>query len=145
MLKSIVSRRIDVNALTFAKGYWAAIVSKVCYGLFLTSIKNKTIYRLGKMHVYIARNIQGMAPNTPAIVTLDGMKWWWLSTYIAKKTLMFTCQILSLAMDSLYNQILVYRLVESKALQYSTDQTAPVADIVRILKEYKMIEHINRE
>ncbi len=46
-------------------------------------------------------------------------------------------------MDSLYKQILVYRLVEIKVLQYSTDQTGPVADIARILREYNMIEHIN--
>ncbi len=76
MLKSIESRRIQINPITVSKGYWAAIVSKVCYGLFLTSIKNKTLGRLDKMHVYIAMNIQGMAPNTPAIVALAGMKWW---------------------------------------------------------------------
>ncbi len=28
-------------------------------------------------------------------------------------------------------------------LHYSTDQTGPVSDIVRILKEYNMIEHMN--
>ncbi len=56
---------------------------------------------------------------------------------------MFTWQILSLTMNSLYKQILVYMLVEIKVLQYSTDQTVPVADIVRILKEYNMIKHMN--
>ncbi len=56
---------------------------------------------------------------------------------------MFIWQILSLPMDSLYKQILVYRLVEIKALQYSTDLTGPVVYIVKILKEYNMIEHIN--
>ncbi len=30
-----------------------------------------------------------------------------------------------------------------KALEYSMDQTGPVADIVRILGEYNMIEYIN--
>ncbi len=79
--------------------------SKVCYGLFLTSIKNKTLDRLDKMHVDIARNIQGMAPNTPAIVALACMKWWRLSTHIAKETLMLTWQILSLPMNSLYKHI----------------------------------------
>ncbi len=56
---------------------------------------------------------------------------------------MFTWQILSLPMNSLYKQILVYRLVEIKALQYSTDQTGPVAEVIRILNEYNIIEHIN--
>ncbi len=143
MLKSIGSRRIHINPMTFSKGYWAAIVSNVCYGLFLTSITNKTLDRLDNMHVDIARNIQGMAPNTTAIVALAGMKWWRLSTHIAKDTLMFTLQILSLPMNSFKKQILVYRLVEIKALQYNTDQTGPVAEIVRILKEYNMFEHIN--
>ncbi len=73
MLKSIVSRRIQINPMTFSKGYWTAIEVKVCYGLFLTSIENKTIDRLDKMHVDIARNIQGMTPNTLAIVALAGM------------------------------------------------------------------------
>ncbi len=35
---------------------------------------------------------------------------------------MFTWQILRLPMNSLYKQILVYRLGEIKALQYSTVQ-----------------------
>ncbi len=87
------------------------------------------------MHVDIARNIQGLSPNIPAIFAL--------AAQIANKTLIFTCQILSLPMDSLYKQILVYRLVEIKALQYSTNQTGPVAEIARILREYNMIEHIN--
>ncbi len=56
---------------------------------------------------------------------------------------MFTWQILGLPIDSLYKQILVYRLVAINALQYSTDQTGLVADIARILREYNMIEHIN--
>ncbi len=55
---------------------------------------------------------------------------------------MFTWQILNLPMDSVCKHILVYRLVEIKALQYSTNQTGPVADIARILREYTMIEHI---
>ncbi len=46
-------------------------------------------------------------------------------------------------MDSLYKQILIYRLVEIKALQCSTDLTGPVAEIARIRREYNMIEHIN--
>ncbi len=75
-VKSIGSRRIQINPMAFSKGYWAAIVSNICYGLFLTSMKNKTLDRLDNMHVDIARNIQGMAPNTPAIVVLAGMKWW---------------------------------------------------------------------
>ncbi len=66
MLKSIGSR-IQINPMTFSKGYWAAIVSKVCYGLFLTGIKNKTLDRLDKIHVDIARIIQGMAPNNICI------------------------------------------------------------------------------
>ncbi len=38
------------NPMTFSKGYWAAIVSKVCYGLFLIIIKNnKTLHRLDKI------------------------------------------------------------------------------------------------
>ncbi len=56
---------------------------------------------------------------------------------------MFTWQILSLPMNSLYKQILVYGLVEMKALQYSTDKTGPVADIARVLRVYNLIEHIN--
>ncbi len=74
MLKSIELRRIQINPMTFSKGYGAAIVTKVCYGLFLTSILNTTLVRIDKMHIDIARNIQGRAPNTPAIVTLTGTK-----------------------------------------------------------------------
>ncbi len=57
-----------------------------------------------------------MAPNTQAIVALAGMKWWQLNPY-SKGDLIVHMEILSLPMNSLYKQILVYRLVEIKALQ----------------------------
>ncbi len=80
--------RIQINCMTFSKGYWHAIVLKVCYDLFLTNITNKTLDRLDKIHVDIVKNIHRMTPNTPAIVALAGMKWWRLATHIAKETLM---------------------------------------------------------
>ncbi len=76
MLKSKGSRRIHINPMTFLKGYWSAIVSKVCYSLFLTSIKNPNLDRLDKMHIDIVWNIQGMAPKTPAIVALASINLW---------------------------------------------------------------------
>ncbi len=42
--------------MTFSKGYWATILSKVCYGLFLAAIPSKILDILDRMHVDIARN-----------------------------------------------------------------------------------------
>ncbi len=37
-------------------------------------LKRRSLDKLDKMHVDVAKNIQGLAPNTPAIVALESMK-----------------------------------------------------------------------
>ncbi len=74
MLKSIGSRNVQMNPMTFSRGYWAVAVSQLCYGMFLVNLKKRSLNKLDKMHV--AKNIQGLAPNTPAIVALESIKWW---------------------------------------------------------------------
>ncbi len=76
MLKSIGSRSVQMNPMTFSRCYWAVVVSKLCYGMFLVNLKKRNLDKLDKMHVDVARNIQGLVPNTPAIVALRGIKWW---------------------------------------------------------------------
>ncbi len=41
-------------------------------------------------------------------------------------------------MESLYKHILLYRVVEIIALEYSINQSGPVVDIVRIIREYNI-------
>ncbi len=63
MLKSIGSRSVQMNPMTFSRGYCAAVVSKLCYGMYLVNLKKRSLDKLDKMHVDVARNIQGLAPN----------------------------------------------------------------------------------
>ncbi len=73
MLKSICPRKMD--PITFSRGYLAVVVSKLCYGMFLVNHKKTSLDRLDKMHVDVARNIQGLPPNTPLIVALGSSNW----------------------------------------------------------------------
>ncbi len=56
MPKSIGSRSVQMNSMTFSRGYWAVIVSKLCYGVFLVNLKKRSLGKLGKMHVDVAKN-----------------------------------------------------------------------------------------
>ncbi len=102
MLKSIGLRSIQINPMTFSRGYWAVVVSKLCYCMFLVNLKKRSFDKLDKMHADEAKNIQGLAPNTPVIVSIGSIKWWRISTYIALDAMMFAWQLFSLPMENVY-------------------------------------------
>ncbi len=112
---------------------------------FLVNLKKRSLDKLDKMHVDVARNIQGLAPNTPEIVALGSIKWWRISTHIAVETMMCAWQLLSLPMENVYKKIFVQRLVELRSVNYNHIQTGPVAGIVKKkCMDYGMIEYINQ-
>ncbi len=121
MLKSIGSRSVQMNPMIFSRGYWAVVVSKLCYGMFLVNLKKRSLDKLDKMQDDVARNIQGLAPNTPAIVAIGRIKWWRISTHIAVEAVMFAWQLLSLPIENVNNKIFVQRLVKPRS---DTDWTS---------------------
>ncbi len=70
MLLSIDSNNTQLNPLTFSKGYWSAVVTKLCYGLFIVLLKDRNREELNKAHINIAKRIIGLQLNVPAIVLL---------------------------------------------------------------------------
>ncbi len=107
--------------------------------MFLVNPKKSNLDKLDKMHVDVAKNIQGLALNTPAIVALGSIKWWQISTHIAVEAMMFTWQLLRLPKENVYKNIFVQRLVELRSVDYNQIQTGPVAGIVKICMDYGMI------
>ncbi len=131
-----------MNPMTFSRGYWAVVVSKLCYGMFLVNLKKRSLDKLDKMHVDVAKNIQGLTPNTPAIVALGSIKWWRISTHIAVEAMMFAWQLLCLPMENVYKKIFVQRLVKLRSVNYNQIQTGPVAGMGKICMDYGLIEYI---
>ncbi len=119
----------------------------ICMKYLLTNdvfFLKRSLDKFEKMHVDVATKIQGLAPNTPAIVALGSIKWWRISTHIAVETMMFSWQPLSLPMENVHKKIFVQRLVELKSVNYNHIQTGPVAGIVKICMDYGIIEYINQ-
>jgi len=114
MIKSLGSMRVQINPLTFSKAYWSVAVTKLCYGLFLMNLKFCTLDKIDKFHVNVAKNVQGLSNNTPAVVALAGVKWCRLSTYISKELLAFVGHIMKLSTASIYKRIFVARVLELK-------------------------------
>ncbi len=96
------------------------------------------------MHVDVAKNIQGLAPNTPAIVALGSIKWWQISTNIAIEAMMFALQLFILTKENVCKKIFVQKLVELRSVNYNQIQTGPVAGIIKICIVYGMIEYIDQ-
>ena len=89
LIKAIGTARINMNPLTFSKAYWACVVTKLCYGLFMLNLSKSNLQKLDNFHVNVAKNIQGLNSNTPAVAALAGLKWPRLSSYITKELLLF--------------------------------------------------------
>lgn len=113
LIKAISTPRISINPHTFSKAYWATVVSKLCYGSYLLSLSSSSIKKLDEFHVNIAKNIQGLNSNTPAVVALASLKWNRLSTYINKELLNFVGQI-GMLNGGIYKRIVLNRYLDYK-------------------------------
>ena len=80
MLKSIGTANIQINPISFARGYWAAIITSLCYGLFLCGISKISLDKIDSFHVNVAKSIQGLTSNCPSVVALAGIRWQRLSS-----------------------------------------------------------------
>ncbi len=80
MLLSIGSKNAQLNLFSFSKGYWSAVVTKLCYGLCMVPLKDRNREELHKAYINIDKRVQGLQPNVPAIVLLVTLKWTRLTT-----------------------------------------------------------------
>ena len=114
LIKAIGTSRLQINPYTFSKAYWAAVVTKLMYGLFLLDLTNNNLDEIDRFHINVARNIQGLNSNAPAVFALAGLKWQRLKTYMEKDLLKFIGSILNLDYGSIYKQVLLYRLLDKR-------------------------------
>ncbi len=75
-------------------------------------LKDRNREELDRAHINIAKRVQGLQPNVPAIVPLVTLKWTRLTTYIDKEAMNFFLQMMSLPMESVYKQMLVSRIID---------------------------------
>ena len=137
MLVSIGSRSVQMNPITFSVGYWAVVITKLTYGLFLIPLKQKTKERLDSMHFTVAKRIQGLASNTPNIVPLAGIQWRRISTQIAKESMQFLRQVMMLPMDIVYKKLLVNRITQLDG-NHQYVSTGPIQCMMNFIEGYKM-------
>ncbi len=112
LIRGLGSRKVGINPLTFSNAYWSAVISKVLYGVELCNSKKESIKTLDDFHMDVAKKIQSLPPNTANIVPLSSVKWIRLSTEITKRCLLFHWQVYNLPLNSVYKQMLVYRIVD---------------------------------
>ncbi len=132
-LLSIGSKNAQLNPLTFSKGYWSAVVTKLCYGLFMVPLNDRNKEELDKGHISIAKKIQGLQPNTPAMVPL---KWTRFTTYRDKEAMNLFWQLMSLPMECVYKQILVSRIIDIETSLNSHISKGPVEIMLSKIKDY---------
>jgi hypothetical protein len=141
MIKSLGSMRVQINPLTFSKAYWPTVGSKLVYGLFLMNLKSCTLDKIDKFHVNVAKNVQGLSNNTPAVVALSGLKWCRLSTYICKELLGFIEQIMKLPAVSIYKRIFVARVLELKRNNMLYENSI-VSNMLQMCLRYELLNHV---
>ena len=89
LIKAIGTARVNVNPLTFSKAYWACVITKLCYGLFMLNLSKSNLQKLDDFHANVAKNVQGLNANTPSVAALAGLKWPRISSHIRKELLLF--------------------------------------------------------
>jgi hypothetical protein len=139
MLLSLGSKNVHINPLTFSKGYWSIVVTKECYGLFLTLITDSSLRELDKAHAKLAKRVQGLPPNTTVSIPLASLKWLRLSSYIAKEGLQFLWQLMILPMESVYKQLVINRIVDLKESKCNRHQTGPTAAMIHFSNVYGLL------
>jgi len=142
LIKSLGSMKIQVNPLNFSKGYWASVVPKVCYGIFLYNLKPKILLCLDQFHVNVARNVQGLSNNTPMAVALSSIQWVRLSSHIYREVLAVVGSIMKLPAISLYKRVFVAKLLEYKYCGGNENERGPVAFMYNVCFKFEITDSV---
>ena len=143
-LKAIGSKSVQINPVTFSRGFWMAIVPSLIYGFCIMKIGCNNLKLLDSMQINIAKNIQGLVANTPAIVALASLKWCRISTHIMQEAVNFMFRILLMPTMNIYKKVLIDGLFCAKSKDFKNLGNGPIAYFIEQCVACNMFEQLDK-
>ena len=141
-IKSVGSRRVQINPITFSRGFSAVVIPSLLYGYNVIRLSKRNLKSIDQMQINVAKNIQGLSSNTPAVVALAGMKWKRLSTHIVKESVNFMFKTLQIPNMCIYKELLIYGLLEAKHKGYTNLGSNPVSYIIEQCRKCNVLREV---
>ena len=97
--------------------------------------------KIDKFHVNVAKNVQGLSNNTPAVVALSCLKWYRLSTHLSKELLVFGEHIMKLPTESIYKRLFIARVLELRRNNVLNDNSI-VGIMLQKCQRYSLLNNL---
>ena len=107
-----------LNQLTATRLYWTFSMSTLLYGAPVIQYTTTELERMEVAHREIGRRIQRLPRSASNPVAVSGLGWMTIRRHIDKMRLMFFWGILTLPMNNIYKQVLIYRLLRIASRSY---------------------------
>ena len=136
-IQSIGSYKVPVNPIVASKLYNDVCIPTLCYGSEVLEIIKSSINEMEKFHCQTAKMIQGLPSQSSNTASLVTMGWHSVQVFVDIARLMFVWRILLLPMSSLYEIIMVRRILE---LSMVGQGSGPVWNIIQTCNKYNLLQ-----
>ena len=136
--QSIGSHRVPVTPVTASKLYWQVCIPKLCYGLEVMTLSDKSKDSLEHFHTIMSKQIQGLPSQCANPGSTSTIGWKPLETYIDIMRLMFLWRLLLLPISCFYKTVILQRF---ETIVYSSRKhCGPVWHMIETCKKYGLLE-----
>ena len=144
-MRGVGSKKVPMSTKVSSKLYWSVSVPIITYGLEVTPVSNECISRLEEAHWSVAKQIQGLPPQTANPAVLPQLGWFTMQGYIDLIRLMFIWRILVMPTECIYKYVILRRIVYNLSelqTQNSILNISPIYEIMKNAKKYNLLEFI---
>ena len=137
----IIPELQGLNPVSFSKLYWAIVMPKLVYGLFLVPISISCIHKIETFHIACAKRIQGLPMSTPSEGVLPQLGWVRIKTHLDRLKLLFIFHIVNMDDNSIVKDIFIKRLrylLQSPAIK----SFSPVSCIIKCVRLYGLLDDV---
>ena len=140
----IGSRCGGINHVIGSKIYWSNVIPAMLYGAEVMCLSQSAIDRLEVQHRKFAKRLQRLPEKTANPLVYSTLGWDSIQSYIAKRSLQFIQNIYHLHSSSVYNNMLIDRIVDilEYNLDLSTSPSSPIKWFVMCCVRYGLLDHI---
>ena len=138
--QSLGSHRVPVTTVTGSKLYWQVCIPKLCYGMEVITLSDKSMDSLEQFHTSMAKHNQGLPTPCSNPGSLSTIGWKTLESHVDIMRLMFLWRLLLLPMECIYKVVLLNRL--DSIVHSSSGHCGPVWQLIATCKKYNLLDTV---
>ena len=126
----------------YMKLYWSLCKSSMCHGCEVMSVASRDMEKFETFHHYVARRIQYLPERCATLMSLSGLGWWTLASYMDKRKLMFLPDLLDNTSPECYRGIVIHKFCELFSNVRSKSYPSPVYSMYAACVKYGLLDSV---